>query len=64
MRRRRGFPANWCCLREDTPLPLPVDTLGLRDPDRPKLVAWLTQQGFRSTIARLGLDGPAPPSRR
>jgi DNA polymerase-1 len=47
-------------LREDTPLPVPVDTLGLRDPDRPVLVAWLTKQGFRSTIARLGLDGPAP----
>src|SRR3984957_19850757 len=47
-------------LREDTPLPTPVDALGLRDPDRPTLVAWLTKQGFRSTIARLGLDGPAP----
>ena len=47
-------------LREDTPLPVPVEALGQRDADRPKLVAWLTQQGFRSTIARLGLDGPAP----
>jgi len=48
-------------LREDTPLPLPVEALGQRDTDRPKLVAWLTQQGFRSTVARLGLDGPAAP---
>jgi DNA polymerase-1 len=49
-------------LREDTPLPVPVDTLGLREPDRPVLMAWLTKQGFRSTIARLGLDasGAAP----
>jgi DNA polymerase I len=48
-------------LREDTPIPVPVDQLGLRDPDRATLVAWLTTQGFRSTIARLGLDSPAPP---
>jgi DNA polymerase-1 len=48
-------------LREDTPMPVPVEQLGQRDPDRPKLVAWLTQQGFRSTIARLGLDGPGAP---
>jgi DNA polymerase-1 len=47
-------------LREDTPLPLPVEALGQRDADRPKLVAWLTQQGFRSTIVRLGLEGLAP----
>jgi DNA polymerase-1 len=47
-------------LREDTPLPFPVETLGQRDADRPKLAAWLTKQGFRSTIARLGLDASAP----
>jgi DNA polymerase-1 len=47
-------------LREDTPLPVPVTELGQRDADRPKLVAWLTQQGFRSTIVRLGLDVPPP----
>jgi DNA polymerase-1 len=46
-------------LREDTPLPLPIEALGQRDADRPKLLAWLTQQGFRSTVARLGLDGSA-----
>ena len=48
-------------LREDTPLPIPVEDLGQRDADRPRLVAWLAQQGFRSTIARLGLEGPATP---
>ena len=47
-------------LREDTPLPVPVETLGQRDADRPRLVAWLAAQGFRSTIARLGLEGPTP----
>jgi DNA polymerase-1 len=47
-------------LREDTPLPVPVTELGQRDADRPKLAAWLTQQGFRSTIVRLGLDVPPP----
>ncbi len=46
-------------LREDAPLPVPVDALGVRDADRPALVAWLTRQGFRSTAARLGLEGPA-----
>ena len=45
-------------LREDAPLPLPLADLVEREPDRPKLVAWLAQQGFRSTIARLGLDAP------
>ena len=43
-------------LREDTPLPLPVEALGQRAADRPKLLAWLAQQGFRSTIVRLGLE--------
>jgi DNA polymerase I len=47
-------------LRVDTPMPLPIEALIQRDADRPRLVAWLNQQGFRSTIARLGLDGPAP----
>ena len=45
-------------LRQDAPLPVPVEDLAQRDADRPKLVAWLLQQGFRSTIVRLGLDAP------
>jgi len=46
-------------LRQDTPMPLPLDTLGQREADKPKLIAWLTKQGFRSTVARLGLEGAA-----
>ncbi len=46
-------------LREDTPLPQPIEALAQRDADRPALVAWLLKQGFRSTVARLGLDAPA-----
>jgi DNA polymerase-1 len=45
-------------LREDTPLPQPIEALAQRDADRPALVAWLLKQGFRSTVSRLGLDAP------
>ncbi len=52
-------------LREDVPLPAPLDTLGVKEPDRAALSAWLHAMGFRSTATRLGLDGPvgedAPP---
>ncbi len=47
-------------LRLDTPLPVPVAALGQRDADKTVLSAWLAQQGFRSTIARLGLDAAEP----
>jgi DNA polymerase-1 len=43
-------------LREDAPLPLPIEALIVKDADRDKLGAWLATQGFRSTIARLGLE--------
>ena len=46
-----------CC---DVTLPLPLEALVARDAIRPELVDWLLQQGFRSTVNRLGLDGPAP----
>jgi DNA polymerase-1 len=46
-------------LREDAPLPLPIDSLIAKEPDRAVLTAWLAAQGFRSTIARLGLEMPA-----
>jgi DNA polymerase-1 len=53
-------------LREDAPLPVPVPDLVTREPDRTRLGAWLTQQGFRSTKHRLGLedagDEPATPA--
>ncbi len=51
-------------LRDDAPLPQPLDALGVKQPDRAALVGWLTGMGFRSTVTRLGLDGhadaPAP----
>ena len=43
-------------LREDAPLPLPVEALAVRQPDKPKLGAFLNAQGFRSIASRLGLD--------
>ena len=46
-------------LRDDAPLPLPIEALAVTDFDRAALTAWLAAQGFRSTIARLGLDMPA-----
>ncbi len=45
-------------LRDDAPMPEPLDTLGVREPDRASLAAWLHGMGFRSTATRLGLDGP------
>ncbi len=48
-------------LRDDAPLPLPLETLVSREPDRASLSAWLHGMGFRSTVTRLGLDGPAGP---
>jgi DNA polymerase-1 len=45
-------------LREDAPLPQPLDALRLREPEPGRLAAWLAQQGFRSTLTRLGLDAP------
>ena len=56
-------------LSRDVPLPVPLAGLGLREPDRDKLQAWLTDMGFRSTAVRLGINfggvqaaaGPAKP---
>lgn len=48
-------------LRDDVPLPVPLEGLVIRQLDPAKLTAWLSQQGFRSTIQRLGLDLPPPP---
>ena len=47
-------------LRDDAPLPQPLDTLVVCQPDRAVLTNWLHAQGFRSTATRLGLDGDAP----
>jgi len=46
-------------LRADAPLPLPLDALVAKEPEKEKLATWLASQGFRSTLARLGLDGHA-----
>jgi DNA polymerase-1 len=46
-------------LRADAPLPLPLEALHPRPTDPAKLAAWLTAQGFRSIVARMGLtDAP------
>jgi DNA polymerase-1 len=47
-------------LRDDAPLPVPVDHLNPHPPERATLAAWLAAQGFRSIATRLGLDGAAP----
>jgi DNA polymerase-1 len=49
-------------LRDDAPLPVPLDGLVVCALDRERLGAWLRQQGFRSTLVRLGLEeqGAAP----
>ncbi|HEY2131987.1 MAG TPA: DNA polymerase I [Acetobacteraceae bacterium] len=46
-------------LREDVPLPQPLEALVVRELDRDKLASWLLAQGFRSTLLRLGLEEPA-----
>ena len=49
-------------LRADAPLPLPLEALHPRPTEPGKLAAWLTAQGFRSIVARMGLtDAPAAP---
>jgi DNA polymerase-1 len=49
-------------LREDAPLPLPIEALVARESDPAKLTEFLLAQGFRSTIGRLGLDKHVPAS--
>jgi len=49
-------------LARDVALPLPLDALVVREPERAGLTNWLTAQGFRSLIARLGLDAPMAPA--
>ena len=49
-------------LRDDAPLPLPIEALVARETEPAKLIAFLLAQGFRSTIGRLGLDKHVPAS--
>lgn len=55
-------------LRSDAPLPLPLAELGSRPLDKTKLATWLTKQGFRSILVRMGLDSkdeaPGKPAAR
>ena len=44
----------------DVPLPLPLEALRAKEPDRTTLVAWLMGMGFRSSVTRLGLDAGEP----
>ena len=44
-------------LCRDVPLPLPLEGLRAKDPDRPVLAAWLQAQGFKTALNRLGLEG-------
>ncbi|WP_114377669.1 DNA polymerase I [Elioraea thermophila] len=47
-------------LADDAPLPLPLEALALREPDRARLASWLREQNFRSVLQRLKLEGEAP----
>jgi len=57
-------------LCRDVPLPLPLEDLRAREPDRAVLAAWLQVQGFKTALNRLGLEGvmrmsaPAMPAPR
>ena len=44
-------------LRRDTPLPLPLEALVRRQPDPGALRAFVTDNGFKSIMARLGSEG-------
>ena len=44
-------------LCRDVPLPLPLEDLRAREPDRAVLAAWLQVQGFKTALNRLGLEG-------
>lgn len=48
-------------LCKDAPLPVPLAELRLGAPDPAQLAAWLSVQGFRSVLHRLGLDSIASP---
>ena len=48
-------------LRQDAPLPLPIERLGFTAPDQARLGAWLGTMGFRSVAQRLSMEAPEPP---
>jgi DNA polymerase-1 len=46
-------------LRNDAPMPTPIDQLHAKPFEKAALAAWLKLQGFRSIATRLGLDAEA-----
>ncbi|MBV8913068.1 MAG: DNA polymerase I, partial [Acetobacteraceae bacterium] len=46
-------------LCRDCPVPIPLEELRAREPDKPTLARWLLAMGFRSTATRLGLMAEA-----
>jgi DNA polymerase-1 len=40
-------------LEDRAPVPMPIDELKVHEPDMDRLIAFLTEQGFRSTLARV-----------
>ncbi|WBV43056.1 DNA polymerase I [Pseudoroseomonas cervicalis] len=48
-------------LDENAPLPAPVDALLARAPEPGRLAGFLREQGFRSLLHRMGLDGDTAP---
>lgn len=54
-------------LRDDLPLPAPLESLTLREPAHEPLAAFLKKHGFRAMLAKLsasGANGPAPDTHR
>lgn len=51
-------------LKDDVPLPCPLADLAKRQPDFPTVRAFLTEMGFRTTLARLEQQGFAAPEAR
>lgn len=50
-------------LKDDVPLPAPLDSLTLKEPPTEPLAAFLSKHGFRAMLAKLGstgASGPAP----
>lgn len=45
-------------LHNDVPVPYSLEELRARDPNTPKLAAFLKKQGFKSVLARLGQPAP------
>jgi DNA polymerase-1 len=47
-------------LDDKVPVPYALEELRARDPHTPKLAAFLKQQGFKSILSRLGVQGDVP----